>query len=64
MPESKQSPEEKKVKSGAKMFLDEVEALGKKYGYGFASIIEPFLQDNGAYSFKTKIVVVELPKEK
>lgn len=48
--------------SNLELFLKELDEIGKKYGYGLAGVIEPYLQDNGAYSFKARITPIELPK--
>lgn len=45
-------------------FLEAVTKLGKEMGYGLAPNVEFFQQDNGTFSIKPTIVIVETQENK
>lgn len=45
-------------------FLKRINQIGEEMGFGLVATLEPYLQDNGAYSIKTKINIVKLEKKK
>lgn len=48
----------------AEDFLKKINELGEQMGFGLAAQIVPYLQDNGAYSFKAVINIIKLEKKK